>query len=88
VEVGVNGAAESHNSIAVLDPSRFFRTNVQRTQSLLESCHRVSVQRFHHISTCEVYGDLALDVTEAFTEETRPIDLAGQRRPPRRPRAR
>ncbi|GAA3881636.1 dTDP-glucose 4,6-dehydratase [Saccharothrix violaceirubra] len=64
----VNFAAESHNSLAVLDPGRFFRTNVLGTQSLLESCRRVGVSRFHHISTCEVYGDLDLDATSAFTE--------------------
>jgi dTDP-glucose 4,6-dehydratase len=28
------------------------------------------VSRFHHISTCEVYGDLPLDSDEVFTEET------------------
>ncbi|GLY52422.1 dTDP-glucose 4,6-dehydratase [Lentzea sp. NBRC 102530] len=70
VDVVVNFAAESHNSLAVLDPARFFRTNVLGTQALLESCRRAGVRRFHHVSTCEVYGDLALDATEAFHEET------------------
>ena len=32
IEVVVNFAAESHNSLAVLDPGRFFRTNVLGTQ--------------------------------------------------------
>src|SRR5271170_6302469 len=54
VEVVVNFAAESHNSYAVVDPGRFFRTNVLGTQSLLEAARRCSVARFHHISTCEV----------------------------------
>lgn len=70
VETVVNFAAESHNSLAVLDPARFFRTNVLGTQSLLESCLRAGVGRVHHISTCEVYGDLPLDAEEAFTEES------------------
>lgn len=70
VEVVVNFAAESHNSLAVLDPGRFFRTNVLGTQSLLEAARRVRVDRFHHISTCEVYGDLALDTDEVFTEDS------------------
>jgi dTDP-glucose 4,6-dehydratase len=30
----------------------------------------VGVERFHHVSTCEVYGDLALDTDEVFTEES------------------
>lgn len=70
VEVIVNFAAESHNSLAVKDPTRFVRTNVLGTQGLLEACRREGVTRFHHISTCEVYGDLPLDSDEAFTEES------------------
>ncbi len=66
----VNFAAESHNSLAVVDPGRFFRTNVLGTQTLLEAARTVGVQRFHHISTCEVYGDLPLDADEVFTEES------------------
>ncbi|MET8155774.1 dTDP-glucose 4,6-dehydratase [Sphaerisporangium sp. NPDC005289] len=70
VEVVVNFAAESHNSLAVLDPGRFFRTNVLGTQSLLDACRDADLRRFHHVSTCEVYGDLALDSPEAFTERS------------------
>lgn len=70
IEVVVNFAAESHNSLAVLDPGRFFRTNVLGTQTLLEAARRRGVARFHHISTCEVYGDLPLDSDAAFTEES------------------
>src|SRR4051794_9121820 len=69
VDVIVNFAAESHNSLAVIDPGRFFRTNAMGTQALLEAARRAGVGRFHHISTCEGYGDLALDSDEAFTEE-------------------
>jgi dTDP-glucose 4,6-dehydratase len=70
VDIVVNFAAESHNSLAVLDPARFFRTNVLGTQGLCEAAKRVGVARFHHISTCEVYGDLDLDATEFFNEST------------------
>jgi dTDP-glucose 4,6-dehydratase len=70
VDVVVNFAAESHNSLAVVDPGRFFRTNALGTQVLLEAARRVGLGRFHHISTCEVYGDLALDSDEVFTEES------------------
>jgi len=68
IEVLVNFAAESHNSLAILDPARFFRTNVLGTQTLLDAARLHGVTRFHHISTCEVYGDLALDSDERFTE--------------------
>src|SRR3989440_5412432 len=70
IDTVVNFAAESHNSLAVLDPGRFFRTNVLGTQALLEASRRHGVERFHHISTCEVYGDLPLEGGEAFTEES------------------
>ncbi|HSS80236.1 MAG TPA: dTDP-glucose 4,6-dehydratase [Gaiellaceae bacterium] len=70
IEVVVNFAAESHNSLAVVDPGRFFRTNVIGTQTMLEAARRTGAQRFHHVSTCEVYGDLPLDSDEVFTEET------------------
>jgi dTDP-glucose 4,6-dehydratase len=70
LDVVVNFAAESHNSLAVQDPALFARTNVLGTQQLLEASRRQGVTRFHHISTCEVYGDLALDSEEAFSEES------------------
>jgi dTDP-glucose 4,6-dehydratase len=70
IEVVVNFAAESHNSLAVLDPGRFFRTNVLGTQTLLEAARRRGIARFHHVSTCEVYGDLPLESGDAFTEES------------------
>ena len=64
----VNFAAESHNSWAILNPTIFFKTNLLGTQTLLEACRKNKVPRFHHISTCEVYGDLPLDSEEKFTE--------------------
>jgi dTDP-glucose 4,6-dehydratase len=70
IDVVVNFAAESHNSLAILDPRRFFQTNVMGTQGLLEGCRRAGLARFHHISTCEVYGDLPLDEDVAFTEQS------------------
>ncbi len=70
IDVVVNFAAESHNSLAVVDPTRFFRTNVLGTQSLLEASRLAEVKRFHHVSTCEVYGDLPLDSDDVFTEDS------------------
>ena len=70
IDVVVNFAAESHNSLAVVDPTRFFRTNVLGTQTLLEAARAVGAARFHHVSTCEVYGDLSLDTDDVFTEES------------------
>lgn len=65
----VHFAAESHNDNSIVDPMPFLRTNVEGTYTLLEAARKHGV-RFHHISTDEVYGDLALDDPAKFTEET------------------
>ena len=65
----VNFAAESHNDNSIENPAPFVRTNVTGTFTLLEACRRHGV-RFHHVSTDEVYGDLALDDPRCFTEES------------------
>ncbi len=69
-DVIVHFAAESHNSLAVLQPGLFFETNVLGTQHLLEAARQESVSRFHHVSTCEVYGDMDLTETQGFTESS------------------
>ena len=65
----VHYAAESHNDNSIANPEPFLRTNVEGTYCLLESARKYDV-RYHHISTDEVYGDLALDDPARFTEET------------------
>ena len=65
----VHFAAESHNDNSIADPRPFVQTNVVGTYTLLEAARRHKV-RFHHVSTDEVYGDLALDDPARFTEET------------------
>ena len=65
----VHYAAESHNDNSIADPEPFLRTNVEGTYRLLEVARKYDV-RYHHISTDEVYGDLALDDPARFTEET------------------
>ncbi len=70
IDVVVNFAAESHNSLAIKDPNRFFDTNVIGTQRLLEASRLAGVKRFHHVSTCEVYGDLDLNSPESFSEQS------------------
>jgi dTDP-glucose 4,6-dehydratase len=69
IDAVVNFAAESHNSRGVLDPAAFFRTNVLGTQGLMEACRRQKTPRIHHVSTCEVFGDLDLDSPDSFSEE-------------------
>jgi dTDP-glucose 4,6-dehydratase len=65
----VHFAAESHNDNALANPWPFVHTNVVGTYTLLEAVRRHGT-RLHHVSTDEVYGDLALDDPERFTEHT------------------
>ena len=65
----VHYAAESHNDNSIANPEPFLRTNVEGTYCLLEAARKYDV-RYHHVSTDEVYGDLALDDPARFTEET------------------
>lgn len=65
----VHYAAESHNDNSIANPEPFVKTNVEGTYRLLEAARKYGV-RYHHISTDEVYGDLALDDPSKFTEET------------------
>lgn len=66
----VHFAAESHNDNSISNPEPFLKTNVEGTYRLLQAARNYDV-RYHHISTDEVYGDLALDDPSRFTEETR-----------------
>jgi dTDP-glucose 4,6-dehydratase len=68
-DVVVHFAAESHNDNSLRDPSPFVTTNLVGTYTLLEAVRRHGT-RYHHISTDEVYGDLALDDPQRFTETT------------------
>ena len=61
----VHYAAESHNDNSIADPEPFLKTNVEGTYRLLQAARSHGV-RFHHISTDEVYGDLALDEPRRF----------------------
>lgn len=69
VDAVVHCAAESHNDNSLYDPYAFIRSNVVGTFTLLEAVRRHN-RRLHHVSTDEVYGDLALDDPTKFTEFT------------------
>ena len=62
-------AAESHVDNSIEDATPFVDTNVTGTLNLLELSVMYKVQKFHHISTDEVYGALGYD-DPPFTEET------------------
>ena len=62
-------AAESHVDNSIEDATPFVETNVTGTLNLLELSVMYKVEKFHHISTDEVYGALEYD-DPPFTEET------------------
>ena len=72
-EVVVNFAAESHVDRSIESPEIFLQTNILGTQVLMDACRKYGVERFHQVSTDEVYGDLPLDRPDLFFTEQTPI---------------
>ena len=72
--VVVNFAAETHVDRSIEDPAVFLTTNVMGTQVLLDACRRFGVERFHQVSTDEVYGDLPLDRPDLLFTESTPLN--------------
>ena len=68
-DVVVHFAAESHNDNSLKSPRPFIETNVFGTFELIQACVKNNV-RMHHVSTDEVFGDLALEGTDKFTRDT------------------
>lgn len=70
-DIVVNFAAESHVDRSIENPGIFLETNIMGTAVLMDVCRKYGIQRYHQVSTDEVYGDLPLDRTDLFfTEET------------------
>lgn len=65
----IHFAAESHNDQSLDNPSPFVQTNIIGTYTLIDACRKFNT-RYHHVSTDEVYGDLALDDSKKFTPES------------------
>lgn len=69
----VNFAAESHVDRSIDNPSIFLQTNVLGTGVLMDACRKYGIERYHQVSTDEVYGDLPLDRPDLFFTETTPL---------------
>ncbi len=72
VDTVVHFAAESHVDRSIKGSRVFLETNALGTQTLLEEALRREgqIKRFHHISTDEVFGALALNSRKRFNEAT------------------
>ena len=70
-DIVVNFAAESHVDRSIENPGIFLESNIMGTAVLMDACRKYGIQRYHQVSTDEVYGDLPLDRPDLFfTEET------------------
>ena len=70
-QVVVNFAAESHVDRSIENPQVFLETNIIGTSVLMDASIKHKVERYHQVSTDEVYGDLPLDRPDLlFTEGT------------------
>ena len=72
-DIVVNFAAESHVDRSIEDPGIFLQTNIIGTQVLMDACRKHGIDRYHQVSTDEVYGDLPLDRPDLFFTEETPI---------------
>jgi len=70
IDYVIHFAAESHVDRSIAEPAIFLRTNVLGTQVLLEAALKHKIKKFHYISTDEVFGSLALDQQDKFSENT------------------
>jgi dTDP-glucose 4,6-dehydratase len=66
----VHFAAESHVDRSIYDPAPMIQTNVTGTFVLLQIARRLHIKKFVHVSTDEVYGDLA---PGTFAAENSPV---------------
>jgi len=66
----IHFAAESHVDRSIYEPAPVIQTNVTGTFILLEVARKISVSRFVHVSTDEVYGDIP---EGAFADENSPL---------------
>jgi dTDP-glucose 4,6-dehydratase len=67
----IHFAAESHVDRSIYEPAPVIETNVTGTFILLQVARKLQVERFIHISTDEVYGDMA---PGAFADENSQLE--------------
>ena len=72
-DIVVNFAAESHVDRSIENPEVFLKTNILGTQVMMDASRKYGVERYHQVSTDEVYRDLPLDRPDLFFTEETPI---------------
>ena len=77
-DIVVNFAAESHVDRSIENPEIFLDTNIKGTAVMMDACRKYGIQRYHQVSTDEVYGDLPLDRPDLFFTEETPIHTSSR----------
>lgn len=72
IDTIVNFAAETHVDRSIMNPDAFVQTSVYGTYTLLEAAKKYNLQRYHQISTDEVYGDIPHGHSSTENDPLRP----------------
>jgi len=72
IDTIVNFAAETHVDRSIMDPDAFIQTSVYGTYTLLEVARRLGLERYHQISTDEVYGHVPAGRSSRETDPVEP----------------
>src|SRR5271156_1242413 len=79
----VHFAAESHVDRSICDPAPMIETDVTDTFVLLQIARKLHIEKFVHVSTDEVYGDLAPGTFAAEDSPGSPAAPTPRRKPVR-----
>ncbi|RMG91769.1 MAG: dTDP-glucose 4,6-dehydratase [Chloroflexi bacterium] len=72
IDTIVNFAAETHVDRSIMNPDAFIQTSVYGTYVLLEATRKFGLERFHQISTDEVYGHIPHGRSSVETDKLEP----------------
>ncbi|MCO6453581.1 MAG: dTDP-glucose 4,6-dehydratase [Caldilineales bacterium] len=72
IDTIVNFAAETHVDRSIMDPDAFIQTDVFGTYVLLEAARKLKLERYHQISTDEVYGHVPYGHSSVETDPVAP----------------
>lgn len=72
IDTIVNFAAETHVDRSIMSPDAFIQTGVYGTYVLLEAARKLNLERYHQISTDEVYGHIPHGKSSVETDKLEP----------------
>jgi len=72
IDTIVNFAAETHVDRSIMDPDAFIQTSVYGTYTLLEVARQFGLERYHQISTDEVYGHIPAGLSSQESDKIDP----------------